>query len=96
MTSQPTNDPTNPEPGQKRQQTPEETLARMAGIPKTLEEQQADAQQLHEERMATAQRNAGVQPNQANQPNQTPVQHHEHDEQERERQAEQKRQREKA
>jgi hypothetical protein len=80
-----TSQPTNPEPGQKRQQTPEETLARMAGIPKTLEEQQADLEQLNQERAANAQRNAGVQPNQPNQPKPAPVQPHVEQERHREK-----------
>jgi hypothetical protein len=74
----------NPEP---RRQTPEETLNRIAGVPKSPEELEAERQQLDAERTAQVQRNAGVYPNDqpnnrtSGQPNAS------HAEQERERQS---------
>jgi hypothetical protein len=56
-----------------RGQTPEDTLKRIAGVPKTTEELQADAEQVEREREENARRNAGVapeQPKQAAQPKQ--------------------------
>ena len=58
---------------EERRQTPEEVLQRIAGVPKTPEEQKAEAAQLEVERTRQAQRMNGVDPNQPNQPNQ-PVQ----------------------
>jgi hypothetical protein len=54
----------------ERRQTPEDVLQRIAGVPKTLEEQQAEAAQLDEERTRQAQRMAGVDPNHPNQDSQ--------------------------
>ena len=50
----------NPEP---RRQTPEETMNRIAGVPKTAEELEAEQKTLDEERTAQVQRNAGIYPN---------------------------------
>lgn len=59
---------TNPEP---RRQTPEETMNRMAGVPKTPEELEAEHKALDEERTAQVRRNAGIYPtDQTKQPNQ--------------------------
>jgi hypothetical protein len=49
----------NPEP---RRQTPEETMNRIAGVPKTADELEAEQKQLDEERTAQVQRNAGIYP----------------------------------
>ena len=79
----------NPEP---RLQTPEETLNRIAGVPKSPEELEAERQQLDAERTAQVQRNAGVYPNDqqnnrtSGQPN-VPQPNGSHTEQERERQS---------
>lgn len=59
-------------------------MARIAGVPKTPEELQAEQQQLNDERTANAQRNAGVLPN-LNQNQNQPVAGQPHVEQERQR-----------
>ena len=53
-----------------RRQTPEETMARIAGVPKTAEELEAEQKTLDEERTAQVQRNAGIYPK--DQPKATP------------------------
>jgi len=45
-----------------RRQTPEETMNRIAGVPKTAEELEAEQKTLDEERTAQVQRNAGIYP----------------------------------
>ena len=53
---------------EKRAQTPEDTMARIAGVPRTPEEAQAERETLELERQQEAQRRAGVVP-----PQQTPA-----------------------
>jgi len=51
--------PQNPAP-QKRVQSPEDAMNRMAGVPRTDEELEAERKALDEERVAEARRNAGI------------------------------------
>ena len=51
-----------------RRQTPEETMARIAGVPKTAEELESEREQLEHERTRNFQRNAGIVPDQGKPP----------------------------
>lgn len=76
------------QPADDRRQTPEETMQRIAGVPKTPEELEAERHQLEADRLANQQRAAGVMPEQPTGPivnqshqsggrvsNQAPVEH---------------------
>lgn len=54
MTTAPDNQPN------KRTQTPEDAMARIAGVPRTAEESQADREALEQERIVQAQKMGGT------------------------------------
>jgi hypothetical protein len=68
MSTSPENQPT-----EKRVQSPEDTMARMTGVPRTAEESQADRESLELERQQEAQRRAGITPGQPQTPPQQPT-----------------------